>query len=546
MMRFDEFGMYDDAETMALLGLPTPQAAPIAAPAPSGINITDGARWNWWDQGRGGQVGVAGSLFDQLAQSGFQPVDPMQITDKQELARLAGMSDADVQALASQLENGFFGKQWRNGGEEQMMLDALRQRAVNGQAQQFLDQTGFNIGTTDQGGVQTQVLTNPQGQEIGRDVFDWQSYVNSENKAVDATAAAMAAGMTGAAYFGGAGLGAAGGGGGAGAGAAGAGGSVVMTPMGPAVIPAAAGGGAVGSVGSALPGLLGTGAAGGLGASMGGVPIDPTIAPSFGNQVGQAISSGMGAPAATAAPGSLGVAGGSVVMTPMGPAVIPAAAGGGAVGSVGSALTPSFLSAAGAAGAAGAGGGGAAGAATEGSYLDLLKSGEMGSIGSGAAGSSVVDMVKAGGSGLLSGISNGSNLASIVGGIAGAAEAGKPTTATTQQQIDPRMAQYLYGTGYGDKNSFLGAAQDWWKNNQSGMNANMTQGLDTLKNLYTSPGYTQGYTQMRDVGQGLLGRPIAGNPFTQGGGLLGTPMQQPMQPPGPEVGVPRFNMPRSI
>jgi hypothetical protein len=185
----------------------------------------------------------------------------------------------------------------------------------------------------------------------------------------------------------------------------------------------------------------------------------------------------------------------------------------------------------------------------EGSFLDLLKSGEMGSIGSGAAGSSVVDMVKAGGSGLLSGITNGSNLASIVGGIAGAAEGGKPTTATTQQQIDPRMAQYLYGTGYGDKNSFLGAAQDWWKNNQSGMNANMQQGLDTLRNLYTSPSYSQGYSQMRDVGQGLLGRPIAGNPFTQGGGLLGGTQPgfgAPTQPPGPEVGVPRFNMPRSI
>ena len=106
------------------------------------------------------------------------------------------------------------------------------------------------------------------------------------------------------------------------------------------------------------------------------------------------------------------------------------------------------------------------------------------------------------------------------------------------------MAQYLYGTGYGDTNSMLGAAQDWFKNNRTGMNADMRTGLDQLRSLYTSPGYSQGYTQMRDVGSGLLGRQVAGNPFTQG--LLGAPGSQPVQPPGPEVGVPRFNLPRSI
>lgn len=168
----------------------------------------------------------------------------------------------------------------------------------------------------------------------------------------------------------------------------------------------------------------------------------------------------------------------------------------------------------------------------------------------------------AGGSGLLGQLANsgvgkavgsvadavggGKNLAGIVGGLAGAMEGGKSQTATTTQQIDPRMAQYLYGSGYGDTNSMLGAAQQWFQNNRSGMNANMQQGLDTLKNLYTSPSYSQGYSQMRDVGQGLLGRPIAGNPFTQGG-LLGAPIQAPMQPPiqapGPDIGMPQFPRP---
>jgi hypothetical protein len=139
------------------------------------------------------------------------------------------------------------------------------------------------------------------------------------------------------------------------------------------------------------------------------------------------------------------------------------------------------------------------------------------------------------------------NWMTLLGGLAGASEGGKSQTITSMQQVDPRMAQYLYGSGYGDKGSLLGAAQNWWQQNQSGMNANMQQGLDTLKSLYTSPSYSQGYSQMRDVGRGLLGRPIAGNPFTQGG-LLGAhmqqPMQQPIQAPQPDIGVPPQMMQR--
>jgi hypothetical protein len=220
------------------------------------------------------------------------------------------------------------------------------------------------------------------------------------------------------------------------------------------------------------------------------------------------LGGGSGAGAATGATGTgAGMGAGSVVMTPMGPTFIPAAAGGSAIGATGAAIG----------GAASSMLGGAAGAG-------LL--GQLANSGVGKAVGSVADMV-----------GGGKNLAGIVGGIAGAMDGGKDTTATTQSQIDPRMAQYLYGSGYGDKNSMLGAAQDWWKNNQSGMNANMTQGLDMLKSLYTSPEYSQGYTQMRDVGQGLLGRPIAGNPFTQGG-LLGAPGQQQALMPRPEIGVP--------
>jgi len=175
---------------------------------------------------------------------------------------------------------------------------------------------------------------------------------------------------------------------------------------------------------------------------------------------------------------------------------------------------------------------GGAGAATNGSYLDLLKSGEMGTIGGGSAAGGVMDMVRAGGGGLLDAIGGASNLAPVIGAIAGASEGGKPNTVSQSSKLDPVMQQYLYGTGFGDQNSFLGAAQNWFNQNKSGTNADMTAGMNQLRNLYSSPEYTQGYQQMRGIGQGLLSSPVAGNPFTQG---LLAPPQTGM--PSPQVGI---------
>lgn len=125
-------------------------------------------------------------------------------------------------------------------------------------------------------------------------------------------------------------------------------------------------------------------------------------------------------------------------------------------------------------------------------------------------------------------LNTGSNLASAVGGLLGAVDAGKGTTATSQNQIDPRMAQYLYGTGYGDTNSLLGAAQQQFNQNRSGLNALQQQALDMQKNFLMSPEYTQGFNQIRSAGSGLLGQQVAANPFTTGqAGLL---MQMPQQP----------------
>jgi hypothetical protein len=185
---------------------------------------------------------------------------------------------------------------------------------------------------------------------------------------------------------------------------------------------------------------------------------------------------------------------------------------------------------------------GGAGAATNGTYWDLLNSGEMGAIGGGssAAGGSVLEALKAGGSGLLDGLGGAKNLAPVIGAIAGASEGGKTNTISQSSKLDPVMQQYLYGTGFGDQNSFLGAAQNWFNQNKSGTNADMTAGMNQLRNLYSSPEYTQGYQQMRGIGQGLLSSPVAGNPFTQG--LLAPPQanmpQQGMPPPQVGIGQP--------
>lgn len=125
-------------------------------------------------------------------------------------------------------------------------------------------------------------------------------------------------------------------------------------------------------------------------------------------------------------------------------------------------------------------------------------------------------------SGLGSWLSNGAqalggwgNVASLVGGVLGGASGGG-TTSSVANQIDPRMAAYLYGSGYGDTNSLLGAAQQLYGQNKSGLNSTMQQGLAMQKNALNDPAYGQTYTQMRSLGNGLLSAGVAGNPFTGG------------------------------
>lgn len=113
-------------------------------------------------------------------------------------------------------------------------------------------------------------------------------------------------------------------------------------------------------------------------------------------------------------------------------------------------------------------------------------------------------------------VGGGQNLAGLVGGIAGAIEGGKPNTQTNETKLDPRMQEYLYGKGYGDTNSVLGAAQALWKQNPSGINPTMQQGMDMQKAALTDPAYAQSFQAMRNAGTGLLSQGVAANPFTTG------------------------------
>jgi hypothetical protein len=133
-----------------------------------------------------------------------------------------------------------------------------------------------------------------------------------------------------------------------------------------------------------------------------------------------------------------------------------------------------------------------------------------------AANSSIGSSLLNGASTVADVVGGGKNLAGIIGAVAGATEGGKSNTQTNEQKIDPRMAQYLYGTGYGDPNSLLGAAQALYKQNPSGINPTMQAGMDMTKAALTDPAYAQGYQAMRTAGMGLLGQGVAANPFTTG------------------------------
>jgi hypothetical protein len=83
-------------------------------------------------------------------------------------------------------------------------------------------------------------------------------------------------------------------------------------------------------------------------------------------------------------------------------------------------------------------------------------------------------------------------ITSLLGGAMGSH--GVQTSSTTQRTIDPRMVPYVYG----DAN-----------------NPGILQRTQGLLSQQFAPGAMQGYTDMQNVGRGLLNQPVAGNGFNR-------------------------------
>jgi hypothetical protein len=97
--------------------------------------------------------------------------------------------------------------------------------------------------------------------------------------------------------------------------------------------------------------------------------------------------------------------------------------------------------------------------------------------------------------------------ATVLGGLLGGG--GNETSGTTQARIDPRLDDAIYGAG-----GSIPAAQDWYTQNKSGMNGAMLTGLNNqYAQLNASP---QGYNQMQNLGMGMMGAGVSGNPFANG------------------------------
>ena len=125
-----------------------------------------------------------------------------------------------------------------------------------------------------------------------------------------------------------------------------------------------------------------------------------------------------------------------------------------------------------------------------------------------------------GGGGLLDSIGGMKTVLPVLGAIAGSQ--GTPgATSTTQQIMDPRMQELLYGSG-----GLLGSAKDLYAANKSGVNANMQAGWDRQLSLLNDPGVASQLSAMRDRGGLLSGGAVASNPFATGASIPRNPFRR--------------------
>lgn len=110
---------------------------------------------------------------------------------------------------------------------------------------------------------------------------------------------------------------------------------------------------------------------------------------------------------------------------------------------------------------------------------------------------------------------------------------------SSKSYIDPRMENMLYGQG-----GVIPNAQNWYQQNQSGLNDKMITGMNNQWNQLGAS--KQGFDQMQNMGMGLMGGGVAGNPFTGGGGMAKQDVQNMMYKPAAQEasgGQNQFQMP---
>jgi hypothetical protein len=125
----------------------------------------------------------------------------------------------------------------------------------------------------------------------------------------------------------------------------------------------------------------------------------------------------------------------------------------------------------------------------------------------------------------------GLKAASTISGLLGGGQGqggGMGGDSTRTNQIDPRMAKYIYGDENGK--GILDLAKGLYDNNPDGMNDQMRQGLNSQWNFLNDPALKQGYQHISNTGLGLMSMPIAGNPFTNGMGGRPQAMQSQQMP----------------
>jgi hypothetical protein len=115
----------------------------------------------------------------------------------------------------------------------------------------------------------------------------------------------------------------------------------------------------------------------------------------------------------------------------------------------------------------------------------------------------------------------GAAISTIGGGLLGSQ--GTTTSQSTQKTMPDYLKPYL--TGADGTGGLLGDVSKLYQQQSAagGLNPLQKAGIEAQRQFLTSPQYTAGYDQMRQQGMDLLGRPIAGNPFTSGntGGMGG-------------------------